>query len=104
MLYFLFNPVNVKNFPSLSRMSGKVLTPAAYYCLYKQKNRFAADSDLMIIPQDLIFYLFLCPWCVLGYTIPSTETFSVEKRQEGSSGIKVVNEKLHLNRRATHTV
>lgn len=30
------------------------------------KNRFAADSDLMIIPQDLIFYFFFCPSWVLG--------------------------------------
>lgn len=36
-------------------------------------------------------------WCLLGYTLTSTENVLVEKRQEGSSGIKVLNEKLHLN-------
>ena len=39
------------------------------------KNSFAADSDFMIIPQDLIFD-------VLGYALPSTENISVKKQQE----------------------
>ena len=38
-----------------------------------------------------------CPWCLLCYTLPCTENVLVEKRQEGSSGIKVLNEKLQLN-------
>ena len=31
--YFSLNVVNVKVFPSLCRMSGKVFTPVSYHCL-----------------------------------------------------------------------
>ena len=33
------------------------------------KNIFSTDSDIMIIPLDLIFDFVLCTCCVLGYTL-----------------------------------
>ena len=33
------------------------------------KNTFSTDSDIMIIPLDLIFDFVLCTCCVLGYTL-----------------------------------
>ena len=77
-MYFFLNSVNVKNFPSLPRMSGLYASIIPLLI----KNRFATDGDLVIIPKDLFFDFVLCTCCVLGYTLPSNENISVEKRQE----------------------
>ena len=48
------------------------------------KNIISTDSDLMIIPQNLIVDFVLCTCCVLGYTLPSPENISVESDTRGS--------------------
>ena len=63
-LFLEFCKRQERSFLSVSRMSGKVFMLASYHCLLK-KNRFATDSDLMIIPQDLFFEFFLCTFCML---------------------------------------
>ena len=67
------------------------------------KNIFSTDSDLMIIPQDLIFDFVLCTCRVFRYTLPSTENISADSNRRGSSG-KVLNEKLHLNNNGPPTL
>ena len=46
------------------------------------KNRFATDSDFIIIPQDVIYNFFLCPCCALGHVLPSTENISVKRSRK----------------------
>ena len=75
---FFLNSVNVKNFPFLCRVSGLYASIIPLLI----NNRFATDSDLMIIIQDPFFDFVLCNCCVLGYTLPSNENISVEKRQD----------------------
>ena len=50
------------------------------------KNRFATDSDFIIIPQDVIYDFFLCPCCALGHVLPSTENISVKRSRRRSTG------------------
>ena len=68
---------NVKNFPSLCQRQDVWQGLYASIIPLLIKNRFAADSDFMIISEDLIFDFVLCPCCVLGYALPSTENISV---------------------------